>query len=71
MKIGEFIQVREKSRKLAIVIESLQKKERDIPSYLQRNKDTFSIQQIVKPAFSEVPYPVEMQPHFITEFYSR
>ena len=71
VKIGDIIQVREKSRKLAIVIDSLQKMERDIPSYLQLNKDTFSIQQTVKPSFSEVPYPVEMQPHFITEFYSR
>lgn len=71
VKIGDIIQVREKSRKLAIVIDSLQKMERDIPSYLQLNKDTFSIQKTVKPAFSEVPYPVEMQPHFITEFYSR
>jgi small subunit ribosomal protein S4 len=71
VQIGDVIQVREKSRKLIIVMDSLQKMERDIPSYLQLNKDTFSIQMITKPEFAEVPYPVEMQPHFITEFYSR
>ncbi|MBU6339609.1 MAG: 30S ribosomal protein S4 [Rickettsiales bacterium] len=71
VQIGDVIQVREKSRKLAIVMDSVQKMERDVPSYLQLNKDTFSIQMTVKPAFAEVPYPVEMQPHFITEFYSR
>lgn len=71
VQIGDVIQVREKSRKLIIVMDSLQKMERDIPSYLQLNKDTFSIQMIIKPEFAEVPYPVEMQPHFITEFYSR
>lgn len=71
VQVGDVIQVREKSRKLAVVMDSMQKMERDVPSYLQLNKDTFSIQLTAKPAFAEVPYPVEMQPHFITEFYSR
>jgi small subunit ribosomal protein S4 len=71
VKIGDVVQVREKSRNLTIVMDSLQKMERDIPSYLQLNKDTLSIQMTTKAAFAEVPYPVEMQPHFITEFYSR
>ena len=71
VKIGDIVQVREKSRKLAIVIDSIQKMERDIPSYLQLDKDNYSIKLSAKPVFAEVPYPVEMQPHFITEFYSR
>lgn len=71
VKIGDIVQVREKSRKLTIVMESLQKMERDIPTYLQLDKDACSIKLTTKPAFSEVPYPVEMQPHFITEYYSR
>lgn len=71
VKIGDVVQVREKSRKLAIVIDSLQKMERDVPSYMQLDKDTFSTRLTVKPTFSEVPYAVEMQPHLITEFYSR
>lgn len=71
LKIGDVVQVREKSRKLAIVIESLQKMERDIPSYLLLDKENMSIKLTVKPAFAEVPYAVEMQPHFVTEFYSR
>ena len=71
LKVGDVVQVREKSRKLAIVMESLQKMERDIPSYLQLDKDNFSIKLTAKPAFAEVPYAAEMQPHFVTEFYSR
>ncbi|NBV07303.1 MAG: 30S ribosomal protein S4 [Proteobacteria bacterium] len=71
LKVGDVVQVREKSRKLAVVMESLQKFERDVPSYLQLDKDAFSIKLTAKPAFAEVPYAVEMQPHFITEFYSR
>lgn len=71
LKIGDVVQVREKSRNLTIVMESLQKMERDVPTYLQLDKDAFSIKLTVRPAFAEVPYAVEMQPHFITEFYSR
>lgn len=71
LKVGDVVQVREKSRKLTIVMEALQKMERDIPTYLQLDKDAFSIKLTAKPTFSEVPYAVEMQPHFVTEFYSR
>lgn len=71
VKIGDVVQVREKSRKLAVVMESMQKAERDIPSYMSLDKDNFSIKVTVKPSFAEVPYAVEMQPHLITEFYSR
>jgi len=71
LKVGDVVQVREKSRKLAIVMESLQKMERDVPSYLKLDKDNFSITLNAKAAFAEVPYAAEMQPHFITEFYSR
>ena len=71
LKIGDIVQVREKSRDLTIVLESLQKKERDIPVYLDLNIDDKSIKLVSKPLFADVPYPVEMQPHLITEFYSR
>lgn len=71
LKVGDVVEVREKSRKLAIVIESLQKMERDVPSYLELDKDKFSVKLVVKPAFIEVPYAIQMEPHLITEFYSR
>ena len=71
LKVGDVVQVREKSRKLTIVMESLQKMERDVPSYLTLDKDALSIKVAAKASFAEVPYAVEMQPHFITEFYSR
>ena len=71
LKIGDVVQVREKSRSLAMVIDSLQKMERDVPSYLKLDKDTYSIKLIEKPSVAEVPYSIEMEPHLITEFYSR
>jgi small subunit ribosomal protein S4 len=71
VQIGDVVQVRESSRKLALVMDAIQKMERDIPSYLQLDKNNFAIKLTEKPTFAEVPYPVEMQPHLITEFYSR
>lgn len=71
LKVGDVVQVREKFRNLAIVLDSMQKKERDIPVYLEANADDYSIKLVAKPTFADVPYPAEMQPHLITEFYSR
>ena len=71
LKVGDVVQVREKSRELTIVLDSLQKKERDIPVYLDLNSEEKSIKLVSKPMFSDVPYAAEMQPHLITEFYSR
>ena len=71
VKIGDVVQVREKSRSLVIVIDSVQKMERDIPSYMSMDKDTLTAKLTAKPTFTEVPYAAEMQPQLITEFYSR
>ncbi|HLD77116.1 MAG TPA: 30S ribosomal protein S4 [Rickettsiales bacterium] len=71
LKVGDMISVRDKSKKLNILLESQQKMERDVPSYLQLDKDSFSIKLISQPSFAEVPYACEMEPHLITEFYSR
>ncbi|MFT6105831.1 MAG: small subunit ribosomal protein S4 [Rickettsiales bacterium] len=71
LKIGDVVEVRERSRELAIVIDSLQKKERDIPPYLELNSDERTIKLLSKPIFADVPYACQMEPHLITEFYSR
>jgi small subunit ribosomal protein S4 len=71
LKIGDVVQVREKSRKLTIVMESLQKGERDVPSYLLLDKENFAVKSLASAVFAEVPYACEMEPHLITEFYSR
>jgi len=71
LKVGDIVQVRDKSKNLTIVMDSVSKLERDIPSYLQFDKDSLTIKLFAKPSFAEVPYPTEMEPHLVTEFYSR
>ena len=45
--------------------------ERDVPDYVEvdTNKLTAKLARI--PVFTDVPYPVQMEPHLIVEFYSR
>ncbi|MCE3254623.1 MAG: rpsD [Rickettsiaceae bacterium] len=71
LKVGDVVKVRDKSQNLTIVLESLQKKERDIPVYLEVSENDKSVKLISKPLFADVPYAAEMEPHLITEFYSR
>ncbi|QCE33624.1 30S ribosomal protein S4 [Acetobacteraceae bacterium] len=71
LREGDVIEIREKSRNLAIIAESIQSPERDVPDYfdadLEKLKGTFT--RI--PEFSDIPYPVQMEPNLVVEFYSR
>ena len=71
VKPGDQIEVREKSKDLAIVLEAVGLAERDVPEYItaDHNKMTATFNQV--PAFADVPYPVMMEPNLTVEFYSR
>jgi len=71
LKVGDVVELREKSRDLAIVLEAKQSTERDLPDYLEvdHNKMTAKLSRV--PAINEVPYPVTMEPNLVVEFYSR
>lgn len=71
LKLGDIVQIREKSRNHILVIDAIQRMERDIPSYLTLDKENFSVKLLNQPTFAEVPYAIKMEPHFVTEFYSR
>ncbi|MBR4127289.1 MAG: 30S ribosomal protein S4 [Alphaproteobacteria bacterium] len=68
---GDEISVREKSRQLAIVLEAEASTEREVPEYMEvdhkAGKGTF----LHVPKFADVPYPVQMEPNLVVEFYSR
>jgi small subunit ribosomal protein S4 len=71
VKEGDVIQVKEKSRQLAVVLAAAELAERDVPDYYdvdhREMKGTFI--RIPKPA--DVPYPVQMEPNLVIEYYSR
>ncbi|MEM7301080.1 MAG: 30S ribosomal protein S4 [Pseudomonadota bacterium] len=70
-KPGDVVEIREKSRNLVIVLESIQLAERDVPEYITADHNKMSASLVSTPAFSDVPYPVMMEPNLVVEFYSR
>lgn len=68
---GDEITVREKSKQLTIVLEALQRPERNVPEYLEFNPTELKAKLLRAPKLMEVPYPVIMQPNLIIEYYSR
>ena len=70
-KEGDVIEIREKSRDLAIVIEATGSAERDIPEYLDVDHGKLKATFLRTPELAEVPYPVVMEPNLVVEFYSR
>ena len=70
-KPGDKIEVREKSKQLAIVLESVGLAERDVPDYIDTDHAKMTATYVRIPAFSDVPYAVMMEPNLVVEFYSR
>ncbi len=70
-KPGDVIEVREKSKQLAFVLEANQLAERDIPDYIDADHSKMTATYVRIPALSDVPYAVVMEPNLVVEFYSR
>jgi small subunit ribosomal protein S4 len=71
VKVGDKIELKEKSRQLGVVLEAVQLAERDVPEYLEVDHTKMSASFVRVPALSDVPYPVQMEPNLVVEFYSR
>tara|TARA_B100001996_G_C18531343_1_gene543187 strand:+ start:169 stop:786 length:618 start_codon:yes stop_codon:yes gene_type:complete len=71
VKENDTIELREKSKKLNFIDGSIQSKERDIPEYIQFDNKNKSVKLVRVPKFSEVPYPIIMEPNLVIEYYSR
>ena len=70
-KVGDVIEVRQRSKELVIVLEAVQLAERDVPEYLEVDHSKMVAKFVRQPGLSDVPYPVQMEPNLVVEFYSR
>jgi small subunit ribosomal protein S4 len=70
-KVGDLIEVKEPSRQLTIVLEAIKSSERDTPDYLEVDHNKMTAKVLRIPALSDVPFPVQMEPNLVVEFYSR
>ena len=68
---GDVVEVREKSKQMALVLEASTSAEREVPEYLDVDHKGMKGTFVSIPVLSDVPYPVVMEPNLIVEFYSR
>jgi small subunit ribosomal protein S4 len=70
IKVGDTVELSDKARDFPVVGEALATSERDTPDYVETNgKDNAKLTRI--PSLGDVPYPVQMQPALVVEYYSR
>lgn len=68
---GDVVEVKQKSKEIPIVIEATQLAERDVPEYIEVDYKAMKGTYVRIPTLMEVPYPVQMEPNLVVEFYSR
>jgi small subunit ribosomal protein S4 len=68
---GDQIELKEKSKQLASVLDASQSAERDVPDYLEVDHRAMRGRFLRAPKLTDVPYPVQMEPAQVVEFYSR
>jgi small subunit ribosomal protein S4 len=71
VKVGDVVEVKDKSRELALVMEAQALSERDIPDYIEVDGAKMTAKMTRIPLITDVPYPVQMEPHLVVEYYSR
>ena len=71
VKVGEEVEVKEKSKQLALVLEANGLGEREVPDYIEVDHSKQTAKMARVPAPCDVPYPVVMEPHLVVEYYSR
>jgi len=71
VKDEDVVEIREKSKQLAVVLDAAQSSERDVPEYVEVDHRAMKGKFLRAPKLADVPYPVQMEPHLVVEFYSR
>ena len=71
VKEEDAIEIRDKSKQLAIIDIALANKERETPEYMKMDEKNKKLKFVRVPKFEEVPYPIVMEPNLVVEYYSR
>ena len=67
----DVIELKEQSKQINLVQESIVSQEREIPEYLEVDSKEFKGRFLRAPLIHDVPYPVTMEPNLVIEYYSR
>ena len=68
---GDEIEIKDGSKTVALVLEAIESAERDVPDYVSVDYRHMKGSFLRQPKLSDVPYPIQMEPHLVIEFYSR
>ena len=71
VKEGDEISLIDSMKENINVATAIASTERDIPDYFEVDSKGFSGKFVRIPKLSDVPYPVQMEPNLVVEFYSR
>lgn len=71
VKDNDVVSIKDKSRDMALIVEAAQSTERDLPDYLSVDHKDMKGTFVRAPKLADVPYPVQMEPNLVIEFYSR
>ena len=71
VKDGDEITLKDQSKQINIIQESIVSQEREIPEYLEVDTKELKGRFLRAPLIHDVPYPVIMEPNLVIEYYSR
>ena len=72
VKEGDTVELNPKMRENVQVLEAVSSQERQVPDYLEVvDQKAFKGKFVRTPKLTDVPYPVQMEPNLVIEFYSR
>ena len=71
VKDGDEISLKDQSKQINIIQESIVSQEREIPEYLEVDVKELKGRFLRAPLIHDVPYPVTMEPNLVIEYYSR
>ena len=71
LKAGDVLSLKDKSKTIPAILEGIASTERDVPEYIEADHDKMTVTFVRIPTLDEVPYPVQMEPNLVVEYYSR
>ena len=71
VKEGDRVEIRDRSKQLALVLEAVGLAERDVPDYLEVDHSKMTATFVRAPGLSDVPYAVQMEPNLVIEYYAQ
>ena len=71
VKEGDVVEVRDRSKQIAVLIEATQLAERDVPDYIDADPSKMKATFVRTPALGDVPFAVQMEPNLGIEYYAQ